>query len=197
MNLAEEFKKGIVKENPIFRMALGMCPTLAVSTTVANALGMGLASTAVLLCSNAVVSLVRTFVPERVRIPIYIVIIASFVTITGMIMEAFFYALYKSLGIFLPLIVVNCVILGRAEGYASKNSLVPSLVDAVGMGIGFTLALFILASIRELFGSGTILGVNVFGSSYKPVLIMILPPGAFIALGFLMGIMNKLQRTES
>ncbi|MDP8217480.1 MAG: electron transport complex subunit E [Candidatus Theseobacter exili] len=196
MNLWDEFSKGIIKENPIFRLVLGMCPTLAVSTTAINGLGMGIASTVVLLGSNIVVSLVRSWVPARVRIPIYIVIIASFVTVTGMVMEAYFYNLYKSLGIFLPLIVVNCIILGRAEGFASKNSLLPSIVDAIGMGIGFTLALFILASIREALGSGTIFGINVFGASYRPILIMILPPGAFIALGLLMGAMNKLQKSE-
>ena len=196
MNLWDEFSKGIIKENPIFRLVLGMCPTLAVTTTAINGLGMGIASTVVLLGSNIVISLVRSWVPARVRIPIYIVIIASFVTVTGMVMEAYFYSLYKSLGIFLPLIVVNCIILGRAEGFASKNALLPSIVDAIGMGIGFTLALFILASIREALGSGTILGFNVFGASYRPILIMILPPGAFIALGLLMGAMNKFQKYE-
>lgn len=196
MSLWSEFSKGIVKENPIFRLVLGICPTLAVTTMAINGIAMGLASTVVLLGSNIVISLVRPWVPDRVRIPIFIVVIATFVTMTGMVMEAFFFDLYKALGIFLPLIVVNCIILGRAESFASKNDLVYSIMDGLGMGLGFTLALFILGGIREIFGSGTLLGIGLFGKSYRPFLIMILPPGAFVALGILMGAMNKMQKSE-
>ncbi|MFC1643487.1 RnfABCDGE type electron transport complex subunit E [Chlamydiota bacterium] len=192
MGFWDDFTRGIIKENPIFRLVLGMCPTLAVTTNAINGLGMGVASMFVLVCSNVVVSSLRKFIPERVRIPIFIVIIASFVTITGLLMEAFTYDLYKSLGIFIPLIVVNCVILGRSEAFAYKNRIFSSFLDGLGMGIGFTLALFVLGSVREILGSGSILGHVIFGQSYKPLLVMILPPGAFVALGLLMGLMNKI-----
>jgi electron transport complex protein RnfE len=191
MSLYQEFKRGLWKENAVFRLLLGLCPTLAVTTSAENGLGMGLATTFVLVGSNVVVSLLRRLIPSKVRIPAFIVIIASFVTVVQLCMEAYFYDLYKALGIFIPLIVVNCVILGRAEAFASKNSLLPSLVDGLGMGTGFTLALFVLGAVRELFGSGALLGYSVLGSSYQPFLLMILPPGAFIAMGLLLAAMNR------
>ncbi len=193
MNLGREFSKGIWKENAVFRLVLGMCPALAVTTSAENGLGMGLATTFVLLCSNLVVSLMRKLIPTRVRIPAFIVIIASFVTVVQLLMEAYFYGLYKALGIFIPLIVVNCLILGRAEAFASRNPLVSSLADGAGMGLGFTLALFVLGGVRELLGSGALLGVSLFGAGYQPFLLMILPPGAFIALGILLAGMNRLE----
>jgi electron transport complex protein RnfE len=188
--LGQDFKKGLWRENAVFRLLLGLCPALAVTTSAENGLGMGLATTFVLVCSNTVVSSLRKLIPAKVRIPSFIVIIASFVTVVQLCMEAYFYDLYKALGIFIPLIVVNCLILGRAEAFASKNRLVPAIVDGVGMGLGFTLALFVLGAVRELFGSGTLLGYAVFGSSYQPFLLMILPPGAFIAMGLLLAAMN-------
>ena len=190
MNLNQQFRKGLWRENAVFRLLLGLCPALAVTTSAENGLGMGLATTFVLVCSNTVVSLLRKVIPAKVRIPSFIVVIASFVTVVQLCMEAYFYDLYKALGIFIPLIVVNCLILGRAEAFASKNRLVPAVVDGVGMGLGFTLALFVLGAVRELLGSGTLLGYAVFGSSYQPFLLMILPPGAFIAMGLLLAAMN-------
>lgn len=191
MTLGQEFKKGFWRENAVFRLLLGLCPALAVTTSAENGLGMGLATTFVLVCSNIVVSSLRKVIPPKVRIPSFIVVIASFVTVVQLVMEAYFYDLYKALGIFIPLIVVNCLILGRAEAFASKNKLVPAVVDGVGMGLGFTLALFVLGAVRELFGSGTLLGFTVFGSGYQPLLLMILPPGAFIAMGLLLAGMNR------
>ena len=190
MSLLENFKKGLWRENAVFRLLLGLCPTLAVTTSAENGLGMGLATTFVLVGSNIVVSLMRQVIPAKVRIPAFIVIIASFVTVVQLCMEAYFYDLYKALGIFIPLIVVNCVILGRAEAFASKNRLLPSMMDGLGMGTGFTLALFVLGAVRELFGSGTLLGYAVFGTGYQPLILMILPPGAFIAMGLLLAAMN-------
>ena len=190
MMLSHEFRKGLWRENAVFRLLLGLCPALAVTTSAENGLGMGLATTFVLVCSNIVVSLLRKVIPPKVRIPSFIVVIASFVTVVQLCMEAYFYDLYKALGIFIPLIVVNCLILGRAEAFASKNRLVPAVVDGVGMGLGFTLALFVLGAVRELFGSGTLLGYSVFGEAYQPLLLMILPPGAFIAMGLLLAGMN-------
>ena len=190
MTLSREFRKGLWRENAVFRLLLGLCPALAVTTSAENGLGMGLATTFVLVCSNIVVSLLRKVIPPKVRIPSFIVVIASFVTVVQLCMEAYFYDLYKALGIFIPLIVVNCLILGRAEAFASKNRLVPAVVDGVGMGIGFTLALFVLGAVRELFGSGTLLGYSVFGEAYQPLILMILPPGAFIAMGLLLAAMN-------
>ncbi|MDG5469400.1 electron transport complex subunit E [Deltaproteobacteria bacterium IMCC39524] len=190
MTLSREFRKGLWRENAVFRLLLGLCPALAVTTSAENGLGMGLATTFVLVCSNIVVSLLRKVIPPKVRIPSFIVVIASFVTVVQLCMEAYFYDLYKALGIFIPLIVVNCLILGRAEAFASKNRLVPAVVDGVGMGLGFTLALFVLGAVRELFGSGTLLGYSVFGEAYQPLLLMILPPGAFIAMGLLLAGMN-------
>ncbi len=190
MTLSREFRKGLWRENAVFRLLLGLCPALAVTTSAENGLGMGLTTTFVLVCSNIVVSLLRKVIPPKVRIPSFIVVIASFVTVVQLCMEAYFYDLYKALGIFIPLIVVNCLILGRAEAFASKNRLVPAVVDGVGMGLGFTLALFVLGAVRELFGSGTLLGYSVFGEAYQPLILMILPPGAFIAMGLLLAGMN-------
>lgn len=191
MTLGQEFRKGFWRNNAVFRLLLGLCPALAVTTSAENGLGMGLATTFVLLCSNIVVSSLRKVIPAKVRIPSFIVVIASFVTVVQLCMEAYFYDLYKALGIFIPLIVVNCLILGRAEAFASKNRLAPAVVDGAGMGLGFTLALFVLGSVRELLGSGALLGYSVFGSNYQPLLLMILPPGAFIAMGLLLAAMNK------
>jgi len=193
MSLGREFVKGIWRENAVFKLVLGMCPTLAVTTSAENGLGMGLATTFVLLCSNIVVALLRKAIPPQVRIPAFIVIIASFVTVVQLCMEAYVYDLYKALGIFIPLIVVNCLILGRAEAFASKNPVAASVADGAGMGLGFTLALFVLGSVRELFGSGSVLGVSLFGAAYPPFLLLILPPGAFITLGLLLAAMNRLE----
>ena len=190
MTLGQELRKGFWKENAVFRLLLGLCPALAVTTSAENGLGMGLATTFVLVCSNIVVSCLRKVIPAKVRIPSFIVVIASFVTVVQLCMEAYFYDLYKALGIFIPLIVVNCLILGRVEAFASRNRLLPAFADGVGMGLGFTLALFVLGAVRELFGSGTLLGYAVFGSSYQPLILMILPPGAFIAMGLLLAGMN-------
>ncbi len=192
MTLAREFTKGFWRENPIFRLVLGMCPTLAVTTAAINGIGMGLATTFVLVCSNVVISLLRNFIPPRVRIPSFIVVIASFVTIVDLVMAGFFFQLHKTLGLFIPLIVVNCIILGRAEAFASKRPLVESIADGFGMGFGFTLSLLVLGSIREVLGNGTIFNVPAFGPGYFPFLVMILPPGAFITLGFLLAMMNRL-----
>jgi electron transport complex protein RnfE len=196
MSLISEFTKGFVKENPLFRLVLGMCPALAVTTMAINGVAMGLAATAVLVGSNLVISLLRRFIPSQVRIPVFIVVIASFVTIIDMVMAGYFYELHKVLGLFIPLIVVNCIILGRAEAFASRNSVLLSLADGLGMGLGFTLALIILGSVREILGNGTIFGVPLFTSGFEPALVMLLPPGAFLALGLLLGLMNKLTKVE-
>jgi electron transport complex protein RnfE len=194
MNLMKEFSKGIWKENAVFKLLLGMCPVLAVTTSAENGLGMGMATTFVLVCSNIVVALLRKIIPPGVRIPAFVVIIASFVTVVQLCMEAWVYGLYQALGIFIPLIVVNCLILGRAEAFASKNPVTASLADGLGMGLGFTLGLFILGAVREFFGSGAILGVTLLGAAYPPILLMILPPGAFITLGLLLALMSRLSR---
>jgi len=180
------FIDGLWKNNGVFKQVLGMCPTLAVTTSVKNGLGMGLATTFVLICSNTVISMIKNIVPSKVRIPVFIVVIASFVTIVDLIMNAYLHDLHKVLGLFIPLIVVNCIILGRAESFASKNSVFSSILDGFGIGLGFTLALSILGLLRELLGNGSILGINIFGGSYSPAIVMILPPGAFIGLGFIM-----------
>ena len=187
-------KKGVWTENPVFKQLLGMCPLLAVTTSAENGFAMGMASMFVLICANLVVSLVKDFIPSKVRIPCYIVVIASFVTITDLVMAAYFFELHKSLGLFIPLIVVNCMILGRSEGFASKNNLTRSFVDGIAVGIGFTLALVILGAVRELLGNGSIFSINIFGSGYLPLIVMILPPGAFIALGFIIAFFNKLEK---
>ncbi len=198
MSLIKDFTKGIYRENPVFRLVLGMCPFLAVTTSVENALGMGAAATFVLICSNFLVSLFRNIIPSKVRIPCYIVIIATFVTLVDMVMNAYLPDLHRSLGIFIPLIVVNCIILGRAEGFANRHPVLNSIADAVGMGIGFTLAMVILASFRELLGNGTLLNINVLGSAYQnqPLLIAILAPGAFILLSFILGFFNILEKRK-
>lgn len=193
MSLWGNFSKGILKENPVFRLLLGLCPTLAVTTAAINGVAMGLATTAVLVSSNLIISFLRKAIPPRVRIPVFIVVIASFVTIIDMVMEGFFYNLHKALGLFIPLIVVNCIILGRAEAFASRRPILDSLFDGLGMGIGFTVSLIVLGGIREILGNGTIFGVRLVGEGFQPFLLMILPPGAFIILGLLLAGMNKLQ----
>ncbi|MDP8222622.1 MAG: electron transport complex subunit E [Candidatus Lernaella stagnicola] len=201
MSHVQEFTKGLLRENPVFKLVLGMCPTLAVTTSAENGIGMGLASTFVLVCSNVLVSLLRNVIPAKVRIPAFIVIIASFVTVVDLTMNAYFHQLHKALGLFIPLIVVNCIILGRAEAFASKNKVTPAIADGLGMGIGFTLALFVLGSTRELLGSGSVLGVPILSSligaigwDFKQVIVMILPPGAFIALGVILSIINAVSK---
>lgn len=185
--LSERLYNGIVKENPTFVQMLGMCPTLAVTTSAINGIGMGLATTVILTLSNLFISVLRKVIPDKVRIPAYIVIIASFVTIVQFIMEAFVPSLYASLGLFIPLIVVNCIILGRAESYASKNAPLPSVFDGIGMGLGFTVGLTCIASVRELLGSGSIFGFEIFST---PISIFINPPGAFFVLAFLIAFLN-------
>ena len=190
MSKWKNFLKGIIKENPVLVLVLGTCPTLAVTTSVLNALGMGLAATAVLLCSNMAISALRKVIPDKVRIPCYIVLIAGFVTMVEMLMHAFVPSLYESLGIFLSLIVVNCIILGRAEMYASKNTVVDSAIDALGMGVGFTLALFLMASVREIFGAGTWCGLAIpFAGDYS-MMILTMAPGGFFVFGCLIALVN-------
>ncbi len=184
------FLNGIVTENPTFRLVLGTCPTLAVTTSAINGVGMGAAATFVLVGSNVVISLLRNIIPGKVRIPAFIVVICTFVTIVQMVMQAFLPALYESLGLFIPLIVVNCIILARAEAFASKNGVLLSAVDGIGMGTGFTLAITIMGCIRELLGNGTVFGINVFGAGYEPMLIMVLAPGGFIVFGLMLGLVN-------
>ena len=191
-NTKQIFIRGVLKENPVFVMLLGMCPTLGVTTTAYNGLGMGIATMFVLIMSNIVVASIKNLIPDKVRIPAYIVVIASFVTIVEMILEAFVPVLYDQLGIFIPLIVVNCVILGRAEAFASKNNVLNSIIDGLGMGLGFTLALTLLGSVREILGNGSIFNLMIFGENANTVLLFILPPGAFITLAYLSAIFNKL-----
>ena len=197
MSLWKDLTKGIIKENPVFVLLLGMCPTLGVTNSAINGMGMGLATLAVLMASNAVISLLKNVIPDMVRIPAFIVIIASFVTIIDLTMAAYMEPLHAQLGIFIPLIVVNCIILGRAEAFASKNGIFASLVDGFSMGFGFTFALTLLGAVRELLGNGTLFNIPIhFG--YAPgtynMLLFIMPPGAFIVLGFLIAIMNKLKK---
>jgi len=186
--LSAEYVKGLWDENPVFRQLLGLCPTLAVTNAVINGIAMGLATAFVLLLSSLVVSLIKKVIPNQVRIASYIVIIASFVTVADLFLQAFFYPISKALGPYVPLIVVNCVILGRQEAFSSKNSVGRSLIDALGMSTGFILALLLLSSVREILGAGTFLGIQVLGSWFKPWIIMLLPAGAFIALGILLGL---------
>lgn len=197
MGAWKEFSKGIWQENPVFRLVLGMCPTLAVTTSGFNGLGMGAASMFVLVCSNLVISLLRKVIPKKVRIPAFIVIIASFVTIVDLVMNGFFHDLHKSLGLFIPLIVVNCIILGRAEAFASRHSVWYSVLDGLGMGAGFTFALMLLGLTREFLGAGTLFDVNLLGDHYLPFLLLILPPGAFLVLGIYLGLMNKLEQVRA
>lgn len=192
MNQWKNFTKGFIKENPILVLLLGMCPTLAVTTSAINGLGMGLATTFVLVGSNVVVSTVKPFIPDKVRIPSFIVIIASFVTIVQLVMQAYTPSLYDALGIFIPLIVVNCIVLGRAEAFASKQNIRSSLIDGLGMGLGFTMALFILGSVREALGNASFLGYKFIRGD--GILIFILSPGAFIALGYFIALMNRLKK---
>ncbi|HHW91225.1 MAG TPA: electron transport complex subunit E [Firmicutes bacterium] len=194
MRLWQVFKNGLLDENPTFRMVLGMCPTLAVTTAAANGAWMGVAVIFVLTMSNLAVSLIRDFIPDKIRIPCYVVVIASFVTVVDLLLKAYQPDIHAKLGIFIPLIVVNCIILARAETFASKNPIVPSIFDGLGMGLGFTVALTILGSIRELLGAGTVFGLRVMPAAFEPAVIMILPPGAFITLGFLLGLFNLIGK---
>lgn len=197
MNLGKVFGRGIVLDNPIFVQALGMCPTLAVTNTAINGLGMGVATTAVLLGSNLVISLIRNVIPAKIRIPSFIVVIATFVTMVGMLMKAYTPELDQALGIFIPLIVVNCLILGRAESFASKNGAFASIIDGLGMGLGFTLALVVLGVVREIIGFGSVFGMAVMPEAFEPMSIMTMAPGAFLALGILMAIFNKMVYAKS
>lgn len=192
----ENFLKGIIKDNPVFVMLLGMCPTLGVTSSAFNGLGMGVATLFVLLMSNIVVSLIKSQIPSKIRIPAFIIIIASFVTIVEMVLEAYIPFLFEQLGIFIPLIVVNCLILGRAEAFASKNDLLSSLVDALGMGIGFTIALTLLGAVREILGNGSIFDYRFVAEDANTLLLFILPPGAFIALAYLSILFNKVSKTN-
>lgn len=194
MNQFKNFTKGLIKENPVFVLLLGLCPTLGVTTSAINGLGMGLATTFVLVMSNLVVSLVRDFIPDKVRIPSFIVIIASFVTIVELVMQAYLPALFDSLGLFIPLIVVNCIVLGRAEAFASKNNPLSSIIDGLGMGFGFAFALTLLGGVRELLGSGAIFGLKLMQGDL--MLVFILAPGAFIVLGYLIALINKLNKAS-
>ncbi len=191
--LLERLKAGILIDNPTFMQVLGMCPTLAVTTSAQNAVGMGLATTAVLICSNTVISLLRKCIPSKIRIPAFVVIIASFVTMIDLLLQAYIPTLHAQLGLFLPLIVVNCLILGRAEAYASKNKVIPSLFDGLGMGLGFTLALTTIGTVREILGAGSLFGISVMPATYEPAIIMILAPGAFFTLAILMAILNAIR----
>jgi electron transport complex protein RnfE len=188
--LTQEFVKGLWEEVPPFRLVLGLCPVLAVTTTVENGIGMGIATTFVLVCANTLVSLLRNIIPSRVRIACFILIIATFVTLVELLMQAYAYPLFLALGIFIPLIVVNCIVLGRSEAFASKNRPVYAIADGLGIGIGFTLSLGALGTVREVLGNGTFLGMEVFGPSFVPFTFMIEAPGAFVGLGLMLCIMN-------
>ncbi|MBT9129897.1 MAG: Electron transport complex subunit RnfE [candidate division WS2 bacterium] len=195
--LWKDFMNGIITENAVLKLMIGLCPVLAVSTTVMNGIGMGFATTFVLLGSNLTIALIRNIVPKEIRIPIFIIVIATFVIITDLSMAAYFPGLHKALGIFIPLIVVNCIIMGRAEAFASRNTLIRSIADGLGMGIGFILILILLSGARELLGKGTILGVSLPFDGFEPALIMILPPGAFFAIGIMIAIFNNLFKLKS
>jgi electron transport complex protein RnfE len=193
MNQVRNFTKGLIRENPLLVLVLGTCPALATTSSALNGMGMGLATTFVLIGSNVVISLLATIIPDKVRIPAFIVVIASFVTIVDLMMQAYVPSLYDKLGIFIPLIVVNCIVLGRAEAFASKNTVYSSLIDGIGMGIGFTLALGVLGAFRELIGSGSLFGHKFI--SGDGILVFILAPGAFIALGYLIALVNRIRKT--
>ncbi|GAB4463374.1 MAG: electron transport complex subunit E [Bacteroidales bacterium] len=193
MSAFKEFTKGFVKENPLFVLVLGTCPSLAVTTSAINGLGMGMATTFVLTMSNILIAMLKNFIPDKVRIPAFIVIIATFVTIVDLVMKAFVPDLYNALGVFIPLIVVNCIILGRAEAFAQKNNVYTSLLDGLGMGLGFTLAIFVMGSIREILGNGSIFDIKFVSQEASTILIFIMPPGAFLTYGYLMLLMNKLK----
>ena len=192
-NNVKTFTKGLIKENPILVLLLGCCPTLATTTSAINGMSMGLATTFVLIMSNLVISLLKNFIPDKVRIPCFIVVIASFVTIVQLVMQAYVPDIYETLGLFIPLIVVNCIVLGRAEAFASKNPVWPSILDGAGMGLGFTLALTVLGCIRELLGSGCVFGLRLLPETAN-ILVFILPPGAFICLGFVIAIVNQFKK---
>jgi electron transport complex protein RnfE len=196
MKAIKTLTNGLIKENPTFRLVLGTCPTLAITTSAINGIGMGLATTAVLIGSNAAISLTRKVIPDKVRIPAFVTIIAGFVTIVQMLLKAYVPALDKALGIYIPLIVVNCIILARAEMFASKNSVDLSILDGLGMGLGFTMALLIMGTIRELLGNGTLFGVKVTSDLFDPAIIMILPPGGFLAFGITIGLLNRFTRVK-
>ena len=197
MGLAQEFTKGFWKELPPFRLVLGLCPTLAVTTAALNGIGMGLATTFVLVCSNILVSMLRKVIPGKVRIAAFIVIIASFVVTVELLMQAYFYPLYQLLGIFIPLIVVNCIILGRAEAFASKHGVLESIMDGLGIGLGYTLALGFLGSLREIIGGGTIFGHPVFWSGFEPMAFFLKPAGAFVSLGLVLGVINLISMRKA
>lgn len=202
MKLSNILKNGIFKDNPVLVQLVGLCSVLAVTNTVVNAFSMGLAVIAVLVGSNLVISLLRNFIPKKVRIPAFIVVIATFVTLIEMFMKAFAQPIYQSLGIFIPLIVVNCIILARAESFAYKNKVIPSIIDGLGNGLGYTLAVVLLATVREIFGSGTFLAgtdyvINVFGSSYQPAAVFVAPAGAFIVLGLLIAVFNVISKKKA
>jgi len=194
MNQVKNFTKGFLKENPILVLVLGTCPTLATTSSAMNGLGMGIATTFVLIGSNVVISLLKNVIPDKVRIPAFIVVIATFVTIVDLVMQAYVPALYETLGIFIPLIVVNCIVLGRAEAFASKNTVWSSFVDGAGMGLGFTMALGVLGTIREILGSGSIFGLKFIEGD--GILVFILAPGAFIALGYLIAVVNRINKAN-
>lgn len=193
MSQWKNFTKGLIKENPTLVLLLGMCPTLGVTSSAINGLGMGLATTFVLVMANMAVSMVKSVIPDKIRIPSFIVIIAAFVTVVQLVMEAYLPSLFKSLGIFIPLIVVNCIVLGRAEAFASKNSIGKSAIDGLGMGLGFSLALVTLGSIRELLGSGRLFDIPIYSENYVS-LLFVLAPGAFIVLGYLVAIVNRIKK---
>lgn len=190
---AKLMKDGILTENPSLVQLIGMCPTMAVTTSLANGIGMGIAATAVLIGSNAVISMLRKVTPNKIRIAVYVVIIAGFVTMIDLLMQAYTPALSKSLGLFIPLIVVNCIILARAEAFASKNTVLDSAIDGFSMGLGFTLTLCILSAVREILGNGTLLGYHILGSAYQPAIMMILPVGGFLTLGLVIAVKQKLS----
>ena len=196
MNQWKNFSKGFFKENAVFVLLLGMCPTLGVTSSAINGLGMGLATMFVLVMSNLVISLIKNLIPDKVRIPTLIIVIASFVTIVQMVMEAFVPSLFKALGVFIPLIVVNCIILGRAEAFASKNNTISSIIDGLGMGLGFAMALTLLGAIREILGNGSIFDIRFVGDDATTILLFVLSPGAFIALGYLIAMINRLRNAK-
>lgn len=196
MNQWKNFSKGFFKENAVFVLLLGMCPTLGVTTSAINGMGMGLATAFVLVMSNLVISLIKNLIPDKVRIPVFIVVIASFVTVVQLTMQAFVPGLYKALGLFIPLIVVNCIILGRAEAFASKNNIVSSIIDGLGIGLGFAMALTMLGGIREILGNGSIFDIKFVGDDASTILLFVLSPGAFIALGYLIALINKLKKSN-
>ncbi|NLM49567.1 MAG: electron transport complex subunit E [Clostridiaceae bacterium] len=193
MTLLKQFKNGLITENPTFVLLLGMCPTLATTTSIKNGIGMGLSATVVLTMSNLFISVLRKAIPKKIRIASYIVIISAFVTTVEMLLNAYFPDLAKQLGIFIPLIVVNCIILARAEAFASKNPVLPSIIDGLSMGLGFTMALGILGFIREILGNGTLFDFSLFGGNFNPATVMILPPGGFLTLGCVLGVINYLK----